>query len=78
LKEAFGFCNRDQDAAGVAKYFDKNFLKVLFRTKKRFTFALPIRVEPGWSLVVRNERGKKRRDSSLKDIKKVRREDTRF
>jgi hypothetical protein len=49
LKEAFGFCNRDQDAAGVAKDFDKNFLKVLFRIKKRFTFALPIRREPGES-----------------------------
>jgi hypothetical protein len=62
LKEAFGFCNRDQDAAGVAKYFDKNFLKVLFRTKKRFTFALPIRRELGESLVLRM-RGEKREET---------------
>ena len=50
---AFRFCNRDQDAAGEVKDFKKNLLKVLFRNKKRFTFALPIGREPYESLVYR-------------------------
>jgi len=45
----------------------------LFRNKKGFTFALPKRTQNSDDL--RERLGKEKRQSSLKDIKKVRRED---
>ena len=45
----------------------------MFRNKKGFTFALPKRTQNSDDL--RERLGKEKRQSSLKDIKKVRRED---
>jgi hypothetical protein len=47
----------------------------LFRIKKRFTFALPIGRETGVSLGEVRRGENERRNSSLKNIKKVRREE---